>query len=380
MVINNGIPPENVIHLSLDDITWDDWNPLKGKLFAHKNGPDVRKDCQIDYYGENEDTKQNWFNVMKGDSEAAGGKKVLKSTKDSKVFVYYIDHGNRGIVAMPDETVYADELQEVLKYMHDHDMYNELVFYMTACHGGSMFHNLLPEDTKIIAMTSASPDESSYMNSCPPWDDVAENKHMGVCLGDQVSDIWAKEAEKNSRSVTIRENIEKTQKKIKDSIVSRYGDTSFWDKPLANYAGKYEKSETKTLRSLFESSYINEVEEQNKGGEHIKASDLKLAHLYANVMSNSGGHKAQIDLMEELNMRVKVDHIFKHFDYMVGNSAEESTDDINFDCMRTMVNAYKEKCDQFGEYTMTHVDSFIKACNKEIAEEDLVKALVEECH
>ena len=45
MVKNNGISEDHVIHLSLDDITWDEENPLKGKLFAQKDGADVRKDC-----------------------------------------------------------------------------------------------------------------------------------------------------------------------------------------------------------------------------------------------------------------------------------------------------------------------------------------------
>ena len=284
MLIKNGVPADHVIHLSLDDITWDEENPLKGKLFASKNGPDVRKDCQIDYYGPDEDTKANWFHVMKGEQDAVGGKKVLKSTKDSNVFVYYIDHGNTGIVAMPDETVYADELNAVLKHMHDNGMYRELVFYMTACHGGSMFHNLLPDDIKIIAMTSASPNESSYMAHCPPYDDVAEGTHMNVCLGDEVSEVWATESETGNRKTTIREQIDMTKKAITASIVSDYGDFSFDQKPIQNYVGAYKsESNAEVFRKLLGGQrLVNEAAPVQ--GEKVDSANLELAHLYAKVI------------------------------------------------------------------------------------------------
>ena len=378
MVINNGIPKDHVIHLSLDDIAWLDENPLKGKLFAQKNGPNVREDCQIDYLGPKEDTKANFFNVLKGDSAATGGKKVLKSTKDSNVFIYYIDHGNRGIIAMPDETVYADELNEVLKYMHDNNMYRELVFYMTACHGGSMFHKLLPEDIKIFAMTSASPDESSYMAHCPPFDDVAEGQHMNVCLGDEVSEVWAGESETGNRKTTIAQQVKMTKKAITASIVSSYGDESFNHKPIQNYVGAYQSESNADLYwTMFGApKYINDVKPVE--GEKIDATNLQLAHLYAKVIQN-GGHKAQLDLMELLNHRVKIDHVMKDFEFSVGVQDKTPSEYINFDCLRSLVNTFKSTCGTFDEYVMSKVDSLIKGCDSDSTIEKLQSALSESC-
>ena len=72
---------------------------------------------------------------------------MLKSTEESNVFVYYSDHGNTGLIAMPEGgNVYADRLTEVLTDMHKRAMYKELVFYLEACYSGSMFENILPED------------------------------------------------------------------------------------------------------------------------------------------------------------------------------------------------------------------------------------------
>jgi len=82
--------------------------------------------------------------VLKGDSATTGGKPVLKSDSNSKVFVYYADHGSVGLVGMPtgQRYLYADELQSAIDYMEANNMYSELVFYLEACESGSMFPDL----------------------------------------------------------------------------------------------------------------------------------------------------------------------------------------------------------------------------------------------
>lgn len=47
--------------------------------------------------------------VMTGDTATVGpGKKVLKTGPDSRVFVYFSDHGAPGLIAFPNEYLYAD--------------------------------------------------------------------------------------------------------------------------------------------------------------------------------------------------------------------------------------------------------------------------------
>lgn len=72
--------------------------------------------------------------------------------------------------------------------MHSNNMYKELVFYLEACESGSMFENL-PTDTKIYAVSAASPSESSWGFYCSP-DDVVDGKSIGSCLGDLFSINW----------------------------------------------------------------------------------------------------------------------------------------------------------------------------------------------
>jgi hypothetical protein len=71
--------------MSYDDVPTASQNPVKGKLFNKPTtgttpGVDVYAGCVIDYRGADV-TPAKFLAVLKGDSVAAGGKKVLKSTK-----------------------------------------------------------------------------------------------------------------------------------------------------------------------------------------------------------------------------------------------------------------------------------------------------------
>jgi len=95
--------------------------------------------------------------VLLGDTSAPGP--VLKSNSDSKVFVYFVDHGGRGLICTPSASsadwIYADELNSTLQQMKDKGMFKELVFYLETCESGSMFPNLT-ESENIYAMTASN--------------------------------------------------------------------------------------------------------------------------------------------------------------------------------------------------------------------------------
>jgi legumain len=143
-----GIPENQIIHINFDDVASSSQNPFKGQLFnkptpAGTPGVDVYANCKIDYRG-NDATAANVINVLKGDSAATGGKPVLKSNANSKVFFTFFDHGAPGLVAMPvGGYLYADKFHETLKFMNANKMYKEMVLYIEACESGSMFENIL---------------------------------------------------------------------------------------------------------------------------------------------------------------------------------------------------------------------------------------------
>ena len=51
------------------------------------------------------------------------------------------------------------ELKEAIDYMYNNKMYKQLVIYWSSDYSGSMFTNL-PDNTKVLAMTSASESET----------------------------------------------------------------------------------------------------------------------------------------------------------------------------------------------------------------------------
>ena len=162
----NGIPESNIIVLSYDDVANDPENPIPGKLFNKPNGEDVYAGCNIDYKGDAV-TPENFLAILKGDkTKVKGGNgKVLKSTADSKVFINFADHGAPGLIAFPNEYLYANDLNSTITFMHQNKMYKEMVLYIEACESGSMFDGIL----------------SVEINSC---------------LGDLFSVNWMEDAEK----------------------------------------------------------------------------------------------------------------------------------------------------------------------------------------
>ncbi|RZK01665.1 MAG: hypothetical protein EOO43_24120, partial [Flavobacterium sp.] len=188
ILIGYSFPADNIITMAYDDIATDPDNPYMGQVFNkptrfYKPGKDVYAGVKIDYRGDDVNST-NFLAVLRGDSAAVDGKRVLQSTEEDNVFVYFVDHGAPGMLCFPAETdyLYADDLIKTLNFMHENKMYKELVLYIEACQSGSMFENLLPSNMSIYVTTSANSQESAWATYCYP-DDHIDGKTIGSCLG-----------------------------------------------------------------------------------------------------------------------------------------------------------------------------------------------------
>jgi legumain len=197
MLRSNGIPEEQIIHFSFDDVASHRENPFKGQLFNKPNGQDVYEGCNIDYR-EHEVTPDKFIGAITGsDKMRSEGKKVLRSNKQSKVFMYIANHGAHGLVAFPNkEILYADDFAKAMKTMHDKGMYSEMVIYMEGSNSGSMFEDVLPDNIKIYGMAASGAKESAFGTYCYP-DDKVNGEHIGTCLGDVFSVNWIEDTEKS---------------------------------------------------------------------------------------------------------------------------------------------------------------------------------------
>jgi len=106
--------------MAVDDLVNDEENPFPGQLFNEPTGPDVYAGCQIDYKGALEVTPENFHAVLRGNKTAVSGKKVLESTKESNVFVYFSDHGEVGYLVFPEhQQLFSSTLNDTLIFMHE---------------------------------------------------------------------------------------------------------------------------------------------------------------------------------------------------------------------------------------------------------------------
>ena len=87
IMLENGIPRENIIHMAYDDIAGHRLNPYPGQIFnkpdPNGSGVNVYDQSEIDYSGD-QVTKENFFKVLLGDTSAPGP--VLGSNSEAITF------------------------------------------------------------------------------------------------------------------------------------------------------------------------------------------------------------------------------------------------------------------------------------------------------
>ena len=147
ILVKGGVPADNIVVTMFDDIAHALKNKFKGQLFNRPDAPDGT--APPDVYGPVKDhidyrkhhvSPKNFLKVLTGDSSAPGSE--LTSGPDDDVFVYFADHGGRGILGFPNlinfppipgKVLHADELNTALQTMKSKNMFKRLVFYVEAC-------------------------------------------------------------------------------------------------------------------------------------------------------------------------------------------------------------------------------------------------------
>lgn len=229
----SGIPPENIVLMMQDDVAGAPDNPFPGQLFNEpgNNPPDVYAGCKIDYRG-NVVTAKLFMDVLTGNGSQG---KVLKSGPDDEVFINFVDHGGVGLVEFPNGPVLTvKDLSATLKTMQSKKMFKQLLFYMEACESGSMFPDLTP-DGKILAVTAANAQESSFGAYCGQGDKV-KGKQIPACLGDLFSVNWMQDSDHAQvSSETISTQLGRVKNLTNKSHVMYFGDTSFENESIGHF-------------------------------------------------------------------------------------------------------------------------------------------------
>ena len=373
---NNGVPESNIILMSYDDIARSGSNPYPGQIFNKPDGENVYFQDDISYSGRDV-TAEKFLAVLKGDEATAGGP-VLKSTAESKVFVYFADHGAPGFVAFPSGGyLYATALQEAIDYMETNQMYDEMVIYIEACESGSMFPSLRA-DQRVYAMTAANASESSWGTYCGS-EAMVGGKNVGSCLGDLFSVNWMEDTEANNPQTetldTQHTNVKNTTTK---SHVQVFGDLSFLSEPIADFEGGLDSVEEvstdskhwKKLRHFGKkfmkkvdraTAFVKEVLDGDlKERSSLDSRDIKMHYLYDKY--NRTGSKMDLEeLQAELEHRHKVDALFAKLTPGLQMQQEVVVDD--YDCYSFLINSYEATCERFSDYSLKYAKAMAHICS-----------------
>ena len=282
-----GIDPDHIITMMADDVASSPENPFPGQLYNHPGDdvPDVYAGVKVDYAGK-DNTPENFKKVLLGDDST--GKKVLKSTSEDNVFLFFSDHGGPDILALPGGYLHSQVLLDAITAMHEKKMYNKFVLYIEACYSGSMFLKL-PTDLNVVAVTAANDHESSWGWYCGS-EAVVKGKSLGTCLGDEFSVYWMEDADKGEQKTeTLEEQFNRLVKGVTKSHVMRYGDVSFKEDVIGEFIGYPTGLKSVEYQHSFEhwDSRDNEMLFRLYMSEHTTGKEQKMWHdLYLEEVAN----------------------------------------------------------------------------------------------
>ncbi|KAF6215966.1 hypothetical protein GE061_000303 [Apolygus lucorum] len=222
VMIAEGIPAERIIVMMYDDIADNAKNPFPGTIINRPGGPNVYAGVKIDYRGTDV-TPTNFLSVLKGDKEAMqgiGSGRVIESDRDTNIFVFFSDHGGHWLLRFPTDNLYAFSLRNTLNEMYESNRYNKIIMYIEACFAGSLFDGILPENTRVFAMTAAARDESSW----PLFWDYSYGTH----LADMFSFYWLDRMDRTSNGTFDQffHQFQGLRSQVSKSHVEIYGDFS----------------------------------------------------------------------------------------------------------------------------------------------------------
>merc|ERR1719516_531892 len=234
IVSAHGVPDDHIVVMMYDDIAWNKENPTPGIIINHPNGSDVYHGVPKDYVNASV-CPEIFLQVLKGEKidTSFGSGKTLNSGPRDNIFVYFADHGAKGLVAFGESTLKAVALNKAIQDMYAAKKYNKMVFYVEACESGSMFKGLLPKDVNVFATTASKATTSSY--AC------YFDKQRKTFLGDVYSIKWLEDSDKeNIEKETLEEQYRIVKRETNTSMVMQFGDLSISKLPVGTFQGPKE--------------------------------------------------------------------------------------------------------------------------------------------
>ncbi|KAH0793186.1 Clan CD, family C13, asparaginyl endopeptidase-like cysteine peptidase [Histomonas meleagridis] len=340
-----GFNDENIILMAYDDIAENEKNMFKGTIFNLGLFDNVYPGTdKIDYKGSSV-TATNFINVITG-TVTSSTKVVLKSGPEDNVYIFYNDHGAKGLLAMPTGgSLYANKLRTAILKMQEKKMFKKLFFTIEACYSGSV-GEMLNDIPNVAVLTAANGEESSYATG---FDILIQTFRTN-----QFSQQFFKAAKK-SPTATIEEIWEKVSKKVSKSHVMKYGPedyiktsklSEFWLTPN-------EDSNDEELQLQYEPTSI--ISQFNTTLSYAKRR-------IAEAATKEERLDAEFDYIGEKLHRKLTDFVFDNITKQFTSLREVPVKEIDWDCYEKAVETFRQKCGDVGEYELQRLSLFSDMC------------------
>lgn len=80
-------------------------------------------------------------------------------------------------------------------------------------------------------------------------------------------------------------------------------------------------------------------------------------------------------MVEEINSMKRLDSIFDKFNDALALEGDHEVENINFDCLKHVVETYEAKCGKFSDYGLKFVRNFARACEIYSSEEFILSKI-----
>uniref|UniRef100_A0A1I8AKU8 legumain n=1 Tax=Steinernema glaseri TaxID=37863 RepID=A0A1I8AKU8_9BILA len=377
VLLNHGIHPDRIITMMYDDIANNHDNPFPGQLFNSPNGGDVYKGVKIDYKGRDV-TSKNFLAVLQGKKEEVNGGngRVIESSKNDKIFVFFSDHGATGLIAFPTDMLTVKQLNDALKAMYAKQKYKELTFYLEACESGSMFENILKKDINVYAITAANAHESS-------WGCFCDNDLNLPCLGDQFSVNWMTDSDNKSdlEQETLDQQFSIVKRLTDKSHVMHYGDLEIAQEKVSEFQG-HERSPLPLIleqpepeKSLWD---VREIPILMLRQEIDRANDEGLKARLAKKIAQIHQKRYYLDGRMEMLVKALIHDPNRQRQILKKHPRHGVT---QMECHHDVVNAFNRICFNFNEnsYALKYVYVLANLCEDRLSSDRIIQKLMDQC-
>jgi len=377
----HGVPDDHIIVMMYDDIAYNKENPTPGKIINHPNGTDVYHGVPKDYVCGSV-RPDIFLQVLKGEKidGAFGTGKTLNSGPKDNIFVYFADHGAKGLVAFGQDVLKATALNQAIKDMHAAKKYNKMVFYVEACESGSMFKGLLDPNLNVFATTASNATTSSF--AC------YFDKARKTFLGDVYSIKWLEDSDKeNIEKETLEEQYKIVKKETNTSMVMQFGDMSISKLPVGTFQGP-----TPTI-GLPRPTHPPHYPPQwfSCGRDAVPGPDVPVKILQSNYESASSASEKE-EAKEKLDallrnrkfMQNKVHELIQGItqdNQLTGTMFTDNVELTQFDCYYTAVDAFHSQCFNVGQndFALRMLNPLVNLCENGFSASQIVSAIKDTC-